>query len=52
MVKILRKSQENHEAQFLKFSSFIGQKSILRRYCNKMLKMEFKFKYTTLITKA
>ena len=33
MVKILRKSEENHEAQFPKFSVFIGQKSIFRRYC-------------------
>ena len=33
MVKILRKSQENHEAQFPNFSVFIGQKSIFRPYC-------------------
>ena len=33
MVKILRKSQENHEAQFPKFSVFIGQKSIFPHYC-------------------
>ena len=33
MVKILRKSQESHEAQFPKFSVFIGQKSIFHRYC-------------------
>ena len=33
MVKILRKSKENHEAQFPKFSAFIGQKSIFRRHC-------------------
>ena len=33
MVKILRKSYENHEAQFPKFSVFIGQKAIFRRYC-------------------
>ena len=45
MVKILR----NHQAQFPQFSIIIGQKSILRRYCIKMLKMEFKFKYTVLI---
>ena len=33
MVKISRKSQENHEAQFPKFSAFIGQKSIFCCYC-------------------
>ena len=33
MVKILRKSQENHEVQFPKFSVFIGQKSIFPHYC-------------------
>ena len=33
MVNILKKSKENHEAQFPKFSIFIGQKSIFRRYC-------------------
>ena len=33
MVKILRKSQENHEAQCPKFSVFIGQKLMFRRYC-------------------
>ena len=32
MVKVLRKPQENHEAQIPKFSVFIGQKSILRHY--------------------
>ena len=32
MVKILRKSQENHEVQFPKLSAFIGQKSIFRHY--------------------
>ena len=32
MVKILRKSLENHEAQFPTISVFIGQKSIFR-YC-------------------
>ena len=33
MVKILRMSQENHEAQFPKFSGFIGQISIsINRY--------------------
>ena len=29
----LSKSYEYHEAQFPKFSVFIGQKSIFRRYC-------------------
>ena len=33
MVKILRKSWENHEAQFPKLSVFIGQKLIIRHYC-------------------
>ena len=33
MVKILRKSKENHEAQFPKLSVFIGKKSVFRRYC-------------------
>ena len=33
MARILGKSYENHEAQFPKFSAFIGQKSLLRYYC-------------------
>jgi len=33
MVKILRKSQENSEAQFSKLSVLVGQKSICRRFC-------------------
>ena len=33
MVKILRKSRENHEAQFPKFSVFIAQKSTFHHYC-------------------
>ena len=33
MVKILRKSYENDEAQFPHFRVFIGQESIFRRYC-------------------
>ena len=33
MVKILRISNENHEAHFPKFNAFIGQKSIFHRYC-------------------
>ena len=33
MIEILRKSYENHEAQFPKFSVFIGQESIFRHYC-------------------
>ena len=33
MIKIFRKSSENLEAQFPKFSIFIGQNSIFRRYC-------------------
>ena len=45
MVKILRKSYENHETQFPKFSAFIGQKSIFCHYCIQDFKMEFKFKY-------
>ena len=32
MVKILRISYENHEAQFPKLSAFIGQKSTFRLY--------------------
>ena len=32
MVTILRTSSQNHEAQFPKFSVFIRQKSMLRRY--------------------
>ena len=32
MAIILRKSQENHEAQFPNLSIFVGQKSILRHY--------------------
>ena len=33
MVKILRKFQENQEAQFPKFSIGIGHESIFRRSC-------------------
>ena len=33
MVKILRNSEENYEAQFPNCSVFIGQKLIFRRYC-------------------
>ena len=33
MAKILRKSKENHEVQFAQLCTFIGQKSIFRRYC-------------------
>ena len=29
---------ENHEAQFLKYSVFIGQKSVFRHYCNQNIK--------------
>jgi len=35
---MLRKSQENHEAQFPKLSVFICQKSILRRHCIQKVK--------------
>ena len=52
MVKILRKSKENHEAPFRKFSVFIGHKSIFRLIAFKILKMEFKVKYKILITKV
>ena len=33
MVKILRKSEDNHEAQFPNVIIFVGQKSIFHRYC-------------------
>ena len=33
MVKILRKSKGNHEAQFPKLSVFIGQKSVFHSCC-------------------
>ena len=32
MAKILRKSEENHKAQFPILSIFVGQKSILNHY--------------------
>ena len=32
MAKILRKSYENHKVKFPKFTTFVGQKFILRRY--------------------
>jgi len=38
MVKILRKSQENSEAQFSKLSVLVGQKSIFHRYCIQKVK--------------
>ena len=52
MVKILRTSYESHEAQFLKFSVFIGQNRYFVVIAFKMLKMECKFKYTILLTKV
>ena len=52
MVKILRKSLENHEAQFPKFSVFICQKSIFRRYCIQNVEDGIQLKYTILITKV
>ena len=38
MVKILRRSYENHEAQLPKLCVFIGQKSIFRHYCIQSVK--------------
>ena len=38
MVKIVRKSKENHEAQLPKLGVFIGQKSIFRYYCIQIVK--------------
>ena len=38
MAKILRKSYEDHEAQFPRFSVFFGQKSIFRCYCSQIVK--------------
>ena len=38
MVKILRKSQENHKAQFPIVSAFIDQNSIFCRYCIKNIR--------------
>jgi len=45
------KSEENHEAQFLQFSAFIGQNRYFVFIAFKILQMEFQFKYTILITK-
>ena len=50
MGKILRKSYENHKAQFPKLSVFIGQNRYFVIITFKILKMEFKFNYTILIT--
>ena len=50
MVKILRKSEENHKAQFPKVSVFIGLNQYFIANSFQMLKMEFKFKYTILRT--
>jgi len=53
MINILRKSYEHHKAQFPKYSVFLLAKN---RYfvviAFKMLKVEFKFKYTILLTKV
>ena len=38
MIKMLKKSYENHQAQFLKLSVFIGQKSVFCRYCIQSVK--------------
>ena len=44
MVKILRKSYENHEAQFPRFSVFYWAKSMFRRYCSRNVKDRIKCK--------
>ena len=50
MVKILRKSLENHEAQFPKLSIFLAKYRYFIIIAFKKLKMQFKFKYTILST--
>ena len=46
MAKILRTSEGNNKAQFLKASAFAGQNLILCHILLTILKMEFKLKLT------
>ena len=50
MAKILTKSYENQEAEFPKFSVILVTNRYFVVIAFKMLKMEFNFKYTILIT--
>ena len=50
MAKILRKSYENHKAQFPKLSLLLAKNQYFVILAFKMLKLEFKFKYPILIT--
>ena len=52
MIKVLRESLENQEAQFPKFSVLLAKNRYFVVIAFKMLKMEFKFMYTILITKV
>ena len=51
MVKILRKSYENHEAQFQKVNVFIGQKLIFGHYCIQNVKDSIQIQACSLFQK-
>ena len=48
MTKILRKSSENHEAQSLKCSVFIGQNLTFRHYCIQNIKDRIQIRVYTI----
>ena len=52
MVKIIRKSLKNHEAQLPKLNVFVRQKRHFVIIIFKMLKMEFKFEHQRVIKKG
>ena len=51
MVKIIRKSEENHEARFQNFTFLMAKNRYFVVIAFKLPKMEFKFKYTVIIMK-
>ena len=52
MAKILRGPSENNKAQFPNISAVLSKKRYYVFISFNMLKMEFKFEYTILITKV
>ena len=46
MAKILRKSEENHKAEFPKLSVFVAKNRYYVIFTFKMLNMELKFEHT------
>ena len=52
MTEILRKSLKNHKAQFPKLNFSVAKNQCFISIAFWMLKVELKFEYTRLITKA